>query len=368
MRKLEYLREFRSAQVVRRLSEIIHDLSSSLRERATLMEVCGTHTMTIARFGIRALMPERVRLISGPGCPVCVTPNEYLDRAIALSRLPDVTITTFGDMMRVPGSSSSLEREKALGADIRVVYSTLDALKVARDNPSRKVIFLGVGFETTAPTIAAAIKIAYQEGLSNFYVLCAHKIIPPAMEALVQAEDLELSGFICPGHVSTIIGSNPYRPIAQRYGVPCVISGFEPTDVMCSVEMLLRQIVEGRAEVEIQYDRVVRPEGNLRALRLMEEVFEVCDSNWRGIGVIPSSGLRIGEKFSELDADLAFEVEVEPTREHPGCICGQILRGVKEPTDCPLFGRACTPRSPVGACMVSSEGTCAAYYRYGVIR
>lgn len=363
---MNYLREFRDAEVVRGISELIHDLSSSLRERVTLMEVCGTHTMAIARFGLRSLMPPQVRLISGPGCPVCVTPNEYLDRAIALSRLPDVTVVTFGDMMRVPGSSSSLEREKARGADIRVVYSTLDALKLARDNPSRKVIFLGVGFETTAPTIAAAIKKACEEGLKNFYVLCAHKIIPPAMEVLVQAEDLDLNGFICPGHVSTIIGSNPYRPIAHRYGIPCVIAGFEPVDVVRSVEMLLRQIVEGRAEVEIEYNRVVRPEGNTKAQRLMEEVFDVCDSNWRGIGVIPSSGLKIREEFSELDAELAFDVEVEPTREHPGCICGEILRGVKTPTDCPLFGKACTPRTPVGACMVSSEGTCAAYYKYGV--
>jgi len=363
---MEYISGFRRPELIGRVLEAIKEEAGKLDGTVTFMEVCGTHTMAIARFGIRSMLPENIRLISGPGCPVCVTPNPYIDRAIAISRLSDVIVATFGDMMRVPGSSSSLERERANGADVRVVYSTIDALQIARDNPFKKVVFLGVGFETTAPTVASAAKLAREEGLTNFYILSAHKTIPPAMEALGEAEDVNLDGFICPGHVSTIIGSRPYEPIARKHKLPCVIAGFEPLDILLAVWMLLRQVNEGRAEVEIEYSRVVKPEGNPKAVKVMMEVFEPCDSTWRGIGTIPGSGLKLREEFYEMDAEEAFDVEVEPTREHPGCICGQILRGVKEPTDCPLFGKVCTPRTPVGACMVSSEGTCAAYYKYGV--
>ncbi len=328
------------------------------------MEVCGSHTMAIARYGIRQMLPENVKLISGPGCPVCVTSNDYLDRAIALGRLDKITLCTFGDMLRVPGSTSSLEKERATGSDIRIVYSTLDAVEIAQKNPDRKIIFLGVGFETTAPTIAASILEASQKNIGNYFVLCAHKTMPNPMKAIASGGRVDLDGFICPAHVSTIIGAHPYQFLVDKYQKSCVIAGFEPLDVLESVDMLLEQVRKQKPAVEIQYSRVTHKEGNLVALKLMDEVFEPCDANWRGIGVIPGSGLKIREKYSEYDAQEKFDLEVEPTQEAPGCICGEVMQGVADPPDCALFGSACTPEYPVGACMVSSEGSCAAWYKY----
>ena len=327
------------------------------------MEVCGTHTVNIFRNGIKEMLPANINLISGPGCPVCVTPILYIDEIIALSRKNDFIITTFGDMIRVPGSTSTLEKEKANGADIRIVYSTLDALEVARLNSSKKVVFMGVGFETTSPTIASAILKAEEEKIDNFFVLSVAKIIPPAMRALLESREVNIDGFICPGHVSTIIGSRPYNFIATQYGVPCVISGFEPLDILQTIFMLVKQIEENDTKIEIQYQRVVKPEGNQIALEKVSRVFKVIDSEWRGIGKIPQSGLEIREEYTQFNAR-KFNVLVEKTKEFTGCSCGEVLRGRITPPECPLFGEVCTPEDPKGACMVSSEGTCAAYYKY----
>jgi hydrogenase expression/formation protein HypD len=328
------------------------------------MEICGTHTMAIFRHGVRSLLPETVDLVSGPGCPVCVTAIEEVDRSVKLARLPETIVTTFGDMLRVPGSASSLDAENARGADVRMVYSTLDALLIAGQNPGKNVVFLGVGFETTAPTIAAAIKTARERDLSNFFVLSAHKLLPPAMKALLSSGDLGVDGFICPGHVTTIIGSSAYEDVVSHYHVPCVVVGFEPVDILQGILMLTEQIEGGRAEVEIQYTRVVSPAGNQGALKVMGEVFEPCDSPWRGLGMIPESGLAIREYFSAHDAMARFDLEVPSAKEPPGCLCADVLRGMAKPVDCKMFRKTCTPRNPIGPCMVSSEGTCAAYFRY----
>lgn len=354
---------FRSRRPAQGLAEQIRTLAGNTV--MTFMEVCGTHTMSAFRHGIRGLLPENVRLISGPGCPVCVTPNRYFDHAVALARLDRVVLATFGDMMRVPGSTSSLEQERGRGADIRVVYSPLDAVHIAEENPDRKIVFLGVGFETTAPTIAASVLEAERRGVSNYHVLVTHKVMPPAMRALVTDPDLQVDGFLCPGHVSTIIGAEPYRFIAEEYGVPCVIAGFEPVDILQALRMLVAQKSEGRSQVEIQYRRVVRWEGNPKAWGLVQTVFEPTDASWRGLGVIPGSGLQFREAFQAFDAETVFDVEIEPTREPKGCLCGEVLKGKCIPTDCALFGTACRPEHPVGACMVSSEGTCAAWLKYG---
>ena len=345
-------------------------LAKQIRDRVggrtmRLMEVCGTHTMAVARYGLKELLPPEVRLVSGPGCPVCVTPNGYIDHAVALCRVEGVTVVTFGDMMKVPGSSSSLERERADGRDVRVVYSPLDGLRLASEQPERKVVFLGIGFETTVPGVAASILEADRSGVSNFLVLSAHKVMPPAMEALAGDPEIEVDGFLCPGHVSVIIGAEAYRFIAEDYGIPCVVAGFEPLDVLRAVDMLAAQVVDDRAEVEIQYRRAVRPEGNRKAWAFVEQVFERSDAGWRGIGTIEGSGLKIRDRFRRFDAAEMLEVDVEPTVEPKGCICGAVLKGTKTPGACGLFGKRCTPEHPVGACMVSSEGTCAAWFRYG---
>lgn len=360
---MKFLDEFRAPETAQGIVDRIHRLAERCGE-VTFMEVCGTHTMSIYRHGIRQLLPPNIRMLSGPGCPVCVTPNGYLDRAIALARSRDFIITTFGDMVRVPGSSSSLREEMAWGCDVRVVYSTLDALAVARENPHKEVVFLGVGFETTAPTIAAAILEARATSVRNFGVLSAAKVIPPAMAALVTDATLRLDGFLCPGHVSVVIGTEPYEFLARDHGLPCVVAGFEALDVLQGIVMLLQQVVEKRAEVEIAYRRVVSVKGNPAARKILDDAFEVTDSVWRGLGVLPGSGLKLKPELRAHDAS-RFEVDVEPTREPAGCACGDVLRGVKTPFDCKLFGKVCTPDEPVGACMVSSEGTCAAAWRYG---
>ncbi len=362
---MNYQDEFRDSAIVLVLAERIKELTAAVEKPMTFMEVCGTHTMAIYQYGIRALLPETVRLISGPGCPVCVTPNGYLDRAIALARLPGAIIATFGDMLRVPGSSTSLMEERARGGDIRVVYSPLDAVALAASHPQQQVIFLGVGFETTAPAIAGSILTAEQQGVRNYFVLTSHKTIPLPMQILAADPELAIDGFICPAHVSAVIGANPYQRLAEEGQTPCVVTGFEPADVLQGVEMLARQVVAGVSRVEIQYSRVVKWEGNARAKAVMAQVFTPCDAEWRGIGLIPGSGLRIADRYARFDAEQVIPVAVEMLQEHQGCRCGDILKGKLSPFACPLFATVCSPESPVGACMVSSEGTCAAAYKYG---
>jgi len=304
-------------------------------------------------------------MLSGPGCPVCVTPNSYIDQAIAYAQLSDVIIATFGDMMRVPGSKFSLGHAKSEGRDVRVVYSPLDALKIAKGNPSSRVIFLGVGFETTSPSIAITILNAAEEKIDNYYVLSSIRLIPPAMCAILKSEDVQVDGFLLPGHVSTIIGYEPYRFSVDEFRIPCVIGGFEPLDILMAIFMLTKQLREGKAEIENEYRRVVKPKGNRLALETVEQVFEPADVEWRGLGVIEKSGLKIRPEYAQYDALEEIVVDVESPVKHSGCICGDILRGAKTPLDCKLFHVACTPSTPIGPCMVSSEGTCAAYYKYG---
>ena len=360
---MKFIDEFRDHSLAAALARRIARLAEGSRE-ITLMEVCGTHTVTVFKHGIKDLIPNNIKLLAGPGCPVCVTPTQYIDKAIAYTRLEGVTVATFGDLYRVPGSYSSLEKERARGGNVRIVYSPLDALRLAQENGDKRVIFLGVGFETTAPLIAASIVEAKKRGVRNYLVLSAHKVMPPPMEALVSDGELGIDGFICPGHVSTIIGWGAYRFLSQQYHIPCVVAGFEPLDVLEGIWMLLRQIHSGVARVDNQYRRAVREEGNPKALSLMREVFEMDDSEWRGLGIIPGSGLTISREYRDYDAEANLKVEVEPASSHPGCICGSVLKGVKTPLDCPLFRRVCTPEGPVGACMVSSEGTCSIYYKY----
>ncbi|HOL22919.1 MAG TPA: hydrogenase formation protein HypD [bacterium] len=363
---MKYIDEYRNPEFIGTISKEIHELAKKIPHPINLMEVCGTHTMAIGKFGIRQILPENIKLISGPGCPVCVTPDSYIDRIITLSRKENVVITTFGDMIKVPGSFSSLEKEKSAGSDIKVVYSPLEAIDIAEKSPDKKVVFSGIGFETTAPAVALTIKKAEKKGIKNFYVLCGHKLIPPAMEALMEDKEVKIDGFICPGHVSVIIGSAPYLAISQRYNVPCVISGFEPLDIIQSIFILIKKWVEDKkTDVEIQYKRVVREKGNIKARKVLEEVFDIVDSEWRGLGVIRKSGLAIKEKYRDIDADFQFSTRVKKGKKRCGCICGDILKGKKIPPDCKMFRRVCTPENPLGPCMVSSEGSCAAYYRYG---
>lgn len=361
---MKYAAEFRSPEVARKLQAMIAETVRDFPGVLTLMEVCGTHTMAIYQHGIRSLLPPQIRLISGPGCPVCVTPIDYVDHAVALARRPATIVATFGDMVRVPGSSSSLQQEQARGAEVRIVYSPLDAVALAEKTPEKTVVFLGVGFETTTPTIAGSILEAQRRGVANYFVLGAHKSIPEPMAALSADPELKVDGYICPAHVSAIIGTRAYEPLARDQGIPCVVTGFEPLDVLQGVAMLARQVVAGEARVENQYSRIVKPEGNPKARQILSRVFEPADARWRGIGVIPRSGLRIREAFAEFDAARRLPVAVEAPREAPGCRCGEILKGQINPDGCPLFRTVCTPEAPLGACMVSSEGTCAAAYKY----
>jgi hydrogenase expression/formation protein HypD len=343
-------------------------LVEGIRRRSTrpirIMEFCGTHTVAIFKHGIRQLLPSTIEMLSGPGCPVCVTANSDLDWAIALAREPDVIVTTFGDMVRVPGSRSSLEQAKADGGDVRLVYSPLDALRIARENPGRAVVFVGIGFETTAPTIAATVIQAEEEGIDNFFVLSLHKLTPPAMRAILDLGECHLDGVIGPGHVSTVIGSQAWAFVPREYGLSCVVAGFEPLDVLQGIYTLVKRIESEDPHVDNAYTRSVRAEGNRMALDLMDEVFEVCAADWRGIGSIPESGLAFNSEFRRFEAREHFDVHPGPAQELAGCICGDVIRGAARPTECPLFGTACTPPQPVGPCMVSSEGTCAAYYLY----
>lgn len=359
---MKFVDEYRNAELGKKLIARIHQLST---QPIKLMEFCGGHTVAILRHGIRQLLPQTIEMLSGPGCPVCVTANADLDKAIALASLPDIIITTFGDMMKVPGSYSSLAQARAEGAAIRIVYSVQDALFVATGNPQKSVIFIGIGFETTAPTIAASILEAEQTGITNFYVLSLLKLCPPVMKALLDLGEIKLNGIVCPGHVSAIIGSHPYEFIPSNYDIACVISGFEPLDILLCISMLVEQIESNKLGVEIAYRRGVKPQGNRQALELLDKVFEIDRANWRGIGTVPASGLKLKRQYLRFDAEAAFPITTKPVKEPKGCLCGDILRGVKKPNDCRLFRRTCTPDSPVGPCMVSSEGACAAYYQYG---
>ena len=359
---MKYIDQYRDADLGKKLASKIERLST---RPARLMEFCGGHTVAVMKNGIRQLLPPTVELLSGPGCPVCVTSNTDIDKAIALSLLQNVIIATFGDMMKVPGSYSSLQQARANGADIRIVYSVQDALQIAVQNPDKSVIFLGIGFETTAPTVAASILQADDQKINNFFVLSLLKLCPPVMKALLDLGEIKLHGIIGPGHVSAIIGSKPYRFIPRDYGIACVISGFEVLDILLSIYMLVEQVEAGKPEVEIAYRRGVRPEGNTKAQELIKHVFKSDNADWRGIGIIADSGLRLKQKFKKFDADHAFPLILKPARQPKGCICGSILRGVQTPADCTLFNKVCTPDSPVGPCMVSSEGACAAYSMYG---
>lgn len=334
------------------------------KNQYSLMEVCGTHTMAIAKSGIRDLVPPTLKLLSGPGCPVCVTAQGDIDAVIALVSNPDITLLTFGDMMRVPGTSTSLAEERSRGADVRVVYSPLDGVQMASENPSREMVFLGIGFETTAPTVAVSIEEARRRGLANYSVLSLHKVVPPALEVIFSDPGIKVDGLICPGHVSAVIGLEPYEILAQRYKKPCVITGFETLDILEGIVMLLRQLRKGEARAEIQYKRVVKKEGNLVAKAALERVFTPADARWRGLGSIPDSGLDIRDEYSAHDARVKFRVPDIEDKPIKGCACGEVLTGKISPMECLLFGRACTPLKPIGPCMVSHEGACAAYYRY----
>ena len=358
---MKFMDEYRDGERARRIVDEIRRLAD---RPIKLMEVCGTHTVSIARFGLRQILPETIELLSGPGCPVCVTSNGDLDRAIALCRTPGAVVATFGDMLRVPGSDSSLERERASGRDVRIVYSPLDGLKMAEQAPDRSVIFLGVGFETTAPTVAATVLEAINRRVKNFFVFSAHKTVPGALKALLDLGEVHLDGFILPGHVSAIIGSRPYEFLARDFGLACVVSGFEPLDILQSLLLLVRQVRQRRPRVEIQYRRGVNLDGNREAQEIMAQVFDSQDVEWRGLGLIPGTGLALRREFSEWDASRAFPVQVTPPRTNSECRCGEVLRGVSRPRECALFGQVCSPRNPIGPCMVSSEGTCAAVFKY----
>lgn len=353
--------EFRDSARLKPTLDAIHKISD---RPLSFMEVCGTHTVSISRFGIRSAMPSSLKLLSGPGCPVCVTSQEDVDKAILLAETKNVILTTFGDMMKVPGSKSSLALAKAKGKNVQICYSTIEALKIAEENPEKSVVFYGVGFETTAPTIAFSILEAKRKNISNYSVFSVHKTVPPALKALLDLGETKIDGFILPGHVSVVIGTNAYSSLPEKYGVAGVVAGFEPLDVLQAILLLIRQVRSGKPEIENQYKRTVTAEGNLHAQAAMREVFEASDAYWRGIGIIPGSGLAINANYSKFDASKLFDLEVQSVPEPSSCACGEILRGVKLPFDCKLFGKSCTPDNPIGPCMVSSEGSCAAYYKY----
>ncbi len=358
---MKYIDEFRDKALVRKLAGEIGKFSG---RDINLMEVCGTHTMAIFRSGIKQLLPKNINLISGPGCPVCVTSQSDIDRMLALAGIKNVIITSFGDMLKVPGTKSTLEKERAAGSDIRPVYSPLDALDIARENKSKEIIFLAVGFETTSPVIALVVHDARKEKLRNFSIYCCHKLIPPAMSTLLTAQEIRIDGFLCPGHVSAIIGAKAYDFIAGKFKIPCVISGFEPTDILETILMLLKQAAGNSASVQIQYKRAVHIQGNTAAQEMLNLVFAPCDADWRGLGIIPRSGLKLNAGYKNFDAGTKFQIKPIKPSEPKNCLCGEVLRGVKNPPQCKLFAKACNPENPYGPCMVSSEGTCAAWYKY----
>jgi hydrogenase expression/formation protein HypD len=358
---VKYLDEYRDADIVKRLTGELRRVTT---RPWTLMEVCGGQTHTIVKYGLDELLPDGVELIHGPGCPVCVTPVEQIDKAIELARRPDVIFCSFGDMLRVPGTGSDLLKVKAEGGDVRTVYSPLDAVRMAAENPDRQVLFFAVGFETTAPANALAVVQAEQQGLDNFSILVSHVLVPPAIQAILTAPDNRVQGFLAAGHVCTVMGYTEYEPIAARYGVPIVVTGFEPVDILQGVLMCVTQLEGGEARVENQYTRAVRRPGNEEAQKVVQKVFRVAPRKWRGIGEIPESGLALQPAFARFDAETRFDLKTGEVAESPECISGLILQGARKPRECPAFGTRCTPEQPLGAPMVSTEGACAAYYRY----
>lgn len=360
---MKYLDEFRD----RALAEpLLKELRNSVTKPFRVMEVCGTHTMSIFRSGLRTLLPEGIELISGPGCPVCVTSASHIDAIVAMAERENTRIALFGDLFRVPGSNGlSLANASSAGAKIDIVYSPMDSLALARKYPEEMIVFLGVGFETTTPGIAATIMAARNQTIDNFTVFSTHKVMPPPLLALLDDPELQIDGLLCPGHVSSIIGAKAYLPLADKYGLACVVAGFEPADILQGLILLARQIGAGEARVENAYTRAVRWEGNSRAQWMVSEIFEPVAMEWRGLGVIPESGLAIREEYGHFDAEKRLDITLTPAEEPKGCRCGEILKGKELPSKCPLFGNRCTPGSPIGPCMVSSEGTCAAFYKYG---
>ncbi len=358
---MRYIDEYRDARIARQLAR---EIAKRTTRAWVLMEICGGQTHTIMRYGLDELLPKPIELVHGPGCPVCVTPLETIDRAIALALRPDVILVSYGDMLRVPGSHSDLFRAKAQGADVRIAYSSTEAVKLARANPDRKVVFLAIGFETTAPPNAMAAWQAKREGLTNFSMLVSHVLVPPAIRALMASPHNRVQGFIAPGHVCTVMGYQEYESLVRDFRVPIVVGGFEPVDLLQAVLMLVRQLEAGEARVENQYVRSVSYAGNLPAQQVMTEVFEIADQKWRGIGSIPQSGLRLRQEYAGFDASKIFDLDLITADEPAECISAQVLQGLKKPTDCPAFAMRCTPENPLGAPMVSSEGACAAYYHY----
>jgi hydrogenase expression/formation protein HypD len=359
---MKYIDEYRNEADAQKFIRAIHD---EVTRPWTVMEICGGQTHTIIKFGIDRLLPEAVTLVHGPGCPVCVTPLELIDKALAIARRPEVIFTSFGDMLRVPGSETDLLSVKAQGGDVRMVYSPLDAVKLAQQNPAREVVFFAVGFETTAPANAMAVWQAKQMGVTNFSILCSHVLVPPAMEALLSYPSNLVQGFLAAGHVCAVMGYWEYEPIVEKYQVPIVVTGFEPLDLLQGIYMTVKALEEGRTDLENQYIRAVNREGNQPAQKLLKQVFQTCDRQWRGIGMIPNSGYALQPEFTAYDAELKFDVAGITAQESPLCIAGEILQGLKKPHQCSAFGTECTPEHPLGAPMVSSEGACAAYYQYG---
>ncbi len=359
---MKYLTEFRNGEIAQRIAREIH---SATTRPWKIMEVCGGQTHSIIRNGIDQMLPAGVEMVHGPGCPVCVTPLELIDKALAIAAQPGVIFCSFGDMLRVPGTDRDLFQVKGAGGDVRVVYSPLDAVDLAVKNPDKQVVFFGVGFETTAPANAMSVHVAKRRGIKNFSVLVSHVLVPPAIEAILSAPGTEINGFLAAGHVCSVMGYWEYPPIAQRFKVPIVVTGFEPLDLLDGIRRTVLQLEAGRHQVENAYERVVCLEGNLPAQKLLSEVFEVTDRAWRGIGVIPKSGWRLNAAYREFDAEHRFEITGIHTQESPLCHSGEVLRGVIKPAACPAFGKECTPRHPLGATMVSSEGACAAYFNYG---
>jgi hydrogenase expression/formation protein HypD len=361
---VKYLDEYRSAATAEKL---LRQIEHTVTKPWTIMEICGGQTHTIVKSGIDDLLPRNITLVHGPGCPVCVTPLELIDKAVAIARRPGVIFTSFGDMLRVPGSEKDLLAVKAEGGDVRIVYSPLDAIKLARQHPDKQVVFFAVGFETTAPANAFAVQQAHRLGLKNFSILCSHVLVPPAMEAILSSPLSRIQGFLAAGHVCTIMGYEEYIPLAEKYHVPIVVTGFEPIDILHGILLTVRQLEEDRRDVENQYARSVKREGNLPARALLNEIFETTDRMWRGIGTIPKSGYHLRQSYESYDAEKIFEVAGIQTHESPLCIAGQVMQGLKKPHDCTAFGTRCTPEHPLGAPMVSSEGACAAYFHYGKI-
>jgi hydrogenase expression/formation protein HypD len=362
---MKYLDEYRDREAAEKYINLVKKMVS---RPWTIMEICGGQTHAIVKYGLNHLLPDEVNFVHGPGCPVCVTPRELIDKAIAIAEQPDVIFTSFGDMMRVPGTHKDLLMAKSEGADVRMVYSPLDALKLARTHPGKEVVFFAVGFETTAPANAMAVYQAAKTGVNNFSILSSHVLVPPAMETILSSPENRVQGFLAAGHVCTVVGYEEYYSLADRYKVPIVVTGFEPLDILQGTYMVLKQLEEGRYEVENQYARVVQSKGNLPSQDIIKKVFQVTDRNWRGVGGIPKSGLELRPEYEAHDAEKKYDLDVGLTEGSPDCIAGEILRGIKKPMDCPVFGTKCTPEHPLGAPMVSSEGACAAYYHYGNYR